>query len=155
MADFLTTKERSIVMSKVKSKDTGIEKIVRSSLHRLGFRFRKNVRSMAGRPDIVLPKYKVVIFVHGCFWHGHQGCPKSKLPATRNKFWSDKIEANIERDQRYIRQLQKEGWRLAVVWECSLKNKESTKNTIENLSDWIKESEAVATQVTFPPDENK
>ena len=141
MVDFLSTQERSIMMSKVRVKDTSIERAVRSALHILGYRFRKNVKELPGRPDIVLPKYKAIIFVHGCFWHGHIGCPKSKLPSTRPTFWEEKIKANIFRDKRDIELLLEQGWRTAVVWECSLKNKQSLKETIEALSRWIKSTD--------------
>lgn len=141
MADFLSTQERSTMMSKVKAKDTSIERAVRSALHILGYRFRKNVEELQGRPDIVLPRYKAIIFVHGCFWHGHRGCPKSKLPSTRTAFWAEKIKKNIFRDKRNLKSLQEQGWRTAVVWECSLKNKQSLNDTIEKLSGWIKSTD--------------
>jgi DNA mismatch endonuclease (patch repair protein) len=110
-------------MSKVRGKDTGIEKFVRSELHRRGLRFRKNVASLPGRPDIVLPKYRTVVFVHGCFWHGHENCKASKLPETRRDFWERKISGNIERDARHIKTLNDNGWNVLIIWECSLKYK--------------------------------
>jgi DNA mismatch endonuclease (patch repair protein) len=110
-------------MSKVRGKDTGIEKFVRSELHRRGLRFRKNVASLPGRPDIVLPKYRTVVFVHGCFWHGHENCKASKLPETRRDFWERKLSGNIERDARHIKTLNDNGWKVLIIWECSLKYK--------------------------------
>ena len=141
MVDFMAPEQRRRAMSRVPGKDTKPELTLRSVLHRQGFRFRKNVKSLPGSPDIVLPRYKVAIFIHGCFWHGHKGCPKSKLPSTRTAFWAEKIKANIFRDKRDIELLQEQGWRTAVVWGCSLRDKQSLKETIEALSRWIKSTD--------------
>jgi DNA mismatch endonuclease (patch repair protein) len=112
-------------MSKVKVRDTDIEKIVCSALHRRGLRFRKNVSLLPGKPDIVLPKYRTVIFVHGCFWHGHYGCKRGKLPVTRPEFWQRKIEGNIKRDKDNVRSLENMGWRVLLVWECAIKHRKA------------------------------
>jgi DNA mismatch endonuclease (patch repair protein) len=124
VADFMSVEQRSAAMSAVRGKDTAIERSLRSSLHRRGFRFRKNVRGLPGQPDIVLPKYGFVIFVHGCFWHHHLNCKRSKLPSTRRDFWAKKIRDNVKRDQRQIRALRDRGWNVKVVWECNLRNDE-------------------------------
>lgn len=137
MVDFMNPRQRSRAMSKVQGTNTKIEQTVRSLLHRRGFRFRKNVKTLPGRPDIVLPKYHAVIFVHGCFWHAHEGCKKSTIPGTRREFWEQKIQGNKDRDRRDIQELQEQGWRVAVVWECALKKKESIERTITELGMWI------------------
>ena len=108
-------------MSKISGKETKPEILVRKYLFAKGFRYRKNVRELPGKPDIVLPKYKTIIFIHGCFWHGHKGCRKSALPSTNTDFWHAKIGKNIERDQSHILELEKAGWKVIVVWQCELK----------------------------------
>lgn len=107
-------------MSHVKSKNTVPEVRLRSILHRNGFRFRLNRKDLPGKPDIVLPKYKAVIFVHGCFWHGHE-CKRGQRPQTNVEFWNGKIDKTIERDKQDIMELKELGWRVMVVWECELK----------------------------------
>ncbi len=107
-------------MSHVKSKDTSIEKNVRSALFRDGFRFRKNVKILPGTPDIVLPKYKTVIFVNGCFWHRHAGCKRATLPATRREFWERKLSTNVVNDKLHKDALYRAGWRVITVWQCEL-----------------------------------
>jgi DNA mismatch endonuclease (patch repair protein) len=136
----MTPAQRSRAMSKVRGKDTGIERFVRSALHRRGFRFRKNVSFLPGRPDIVLPKYQTVIFVHGCFWHGHQNCKAAKLPETRREFWENKIFGNVTRDAKHIRALQETGWKVLIIWECALKYKNDSEKeaAIERLIENIK-----------------
>jgi DNA mismatch endonuclease (patch repair protein) len=138
--DIMTPAQRSRAMSKVRGKDTGIEKFVRSELHRRGLRFRKNVASLPGRPDIVLPKYRTIVFVHGCFWHGHENCKASKLPETRRDFWERKISGNIERDARHIKTLNDKGWKVLIIWECSLKYKNVSDKSaaLDTLTDRIK-----------------
>lgn len=141
MTDFMTPTQRSHAMSRVRGSETKIERTVRSLLHQRGFRFRKNAVNLPGHPDIVLPKYKAAIFVHGCFWHGHTGCSKSKLPATRKEFWQNKIDRTIERDAQKIAELSSCGWRVAVVWECGFKNKVLIESAITELEKWIKSTE--------------
>jgi DNA mismatch endonuclease (patch repair protein) len=121
MADRITKRQRSHVMRSVGRKDTGPEIVVRSLLHRAGFRFRKNVKSLPGTPDIVLPKYRTVIFVHGCFWHRHQGCPRTTTPASRREYWDAKLARNVERDRQKSARLQEAGWNVVIVWECETK----------------------------------
>ncbi len=118
--DRLTPQARSWNMSRIRSENTSIELAVRSMLHRDGFRFRLHDRSLPGRPDVVLPKYRVVIFVHGCFWHRHAGCELAKLPKTRRSFWNAKLEGNATRDRRNRSELRRLGWTVISVWECQL-----------------------------------
>lgn len=117
-----TTEQRSYNMSRIRSKDTKPEKIVRTLLHGMGYRFRLNRKDVFGHPDIVLPKYKAVIFVHGCFWHRHIGCKYSTTPASNVDFWQKKFIANIQRDSIVQHELREQGWRVIVVWQCELKD---------------------------------
>jgi DNA mismatch endonuclease (patch repair protein) len=126
--DRLTPEERSRHMKKIKGKDTKPEMIVRKFLHANGFRFRLHDKSLPGRPDIKLSKYKTAIFIHGCFWHGHQDCHIYQMPKTRIEFWKNKIDNNIVRDKRNLEALEQAGWKVIVIWECQLK---ATKRTIE------------------------
>jgi len=107
-------------MSHIRSKDTKPEMAVRSLLHRMGYRFRLHKRDLPGCPDIVLPKYKSVIFVHGCFWHLHEGCRDGTVPKTQHEKWKLKLERNVERDELHYEELQKMGWKVLVVWECEV-----------------------------------
>lgn len=120
MADFMTPKQRSNCMSHVRGKNTTPELALRKRLWAEGFIFRLHSK-LPGKPDIILPKYKTVIFVHGCFWHHHEDCPKSKLPETHKEFWTDKIAANLRRDNGNRESLTKLGWRVIVAWECEIK----------------------------------
>jgi DNA mismatch endonuclease (patch repair protein) len=114
-------------MSRIRSKDTKPEMIVRKYLHSKGFRYKLHDSKLPGKPDIVLPKYKTVIFIHGCFWHGHQGCKYFVLPKNREKWWKDKIEKNKDRDMKVINEIYKIGWNIITIWECELKeNREKT-----------------------------
>lgn len=120
MADVLTPKQRQLNMSHIRGRDTRPEMVIRCGLHARGLRYRLQDRSMPGRPDVVFQKYRAVILVHGCFWHGHN-CPLFQLPATRTEFWITKINANRSRDARTREALQTLGWRILTIWECSLK----------------------------------
>lgn len=122
MPDIVTPQVRSRMMSRIRGKNTKPELLLRRGLHRLGFRFRVHERKLPGKPDIVFPRYRAVIFVHGCFWHGHQ-CHLFKWPSTREDFWRNKIIRNREVDERNIKQLHELGWRICIVWECALKGK--------------------------------
>ena len=124
-------------MSKISGKETKPEILVRKYLFSEGFRFRKNDKRYPGRPDIVLPKYKTIIFVHGCFWHGHD-CPAGKLPETNKEFWENKIQRNIKRDRNNIKELKSLGWEIITIWQCEIKNKLNRLKTLENL---LKKSE--------------
>jgi DNA mismatch endonuclease (patch repair protein) len=118
MVDSLSRKHRSWNMSRIRSRDTGPELLVRSALHRAGYRFRLHSKDLPGRPDIVLPKYRTVVFVHGCFWHRHPGCRFAYTPKSRVAFWNDKFRANVGRDRRNARALRAIGWKVITVWEC-------------------------------------
>ena len=130
MADIMTKNERSIRMSRIRSNSTKPEMKLRHALWRLGFRYRTNDKKLPGKPDIVLPKYRSIVFVHGCFWHGHKGCPISHIPETNTAFWVAKIIRNQERDQEVWRKLEAKGWSVVIVWECQLK-KANLEETID------------------------
>ncbi|WP_266180197.1 very short patch repair endonuclease [Dyella humicola] len=138
MADVVDQVTRSRMMSGIRGKDTKPEWIVRRGLHAMGFRFRLHVRDLPGRPDLVLPRYNAVIFIHGCFWHGHN-CRLFRWPASRPDFWREKIEGNRQRDVRALYDLDSTGWRIAVVWECALRSKGGgMESVIERLAAWLK-----------------
>lgn len=120
--DTIGPAERSAVMSKVRSRDTKPERRVRAAAHAMGLRFRLYRRDLPGRPDLVFPRYKTVIFVHGCFWHAHPGCARATMPKSRQEFWRKKLERNIERDQAATDALTSMGWHVAVIWECETKD---------------------------------
>jgi DNA mismatch endonuclease (patch repair protein) len=121
MSDKLTPEKRSWNMSRIKGKDTKIEVEVRKYLFSKGYRFRKNDKRYPGKPDIVLPKYHVAIFVHGCFWHRHEGCKDATTPKTRTEFWLEKFDKNVKNDQIKQEKLRELGWKVIVIWECELK----------------------------------
>ena len=126
--DSLSKEHRSWNMSRIRSKDTKPERIVRSFLHRNGLRFRLHVKNLPGKPDIVFPKYKTVIFVHGCFWHRHKGCSDATIPSSNRDFWQNKFKRNVKRDKEEQAALRKLGWKVIVVWECELKEKNNLKS---------------------------
>lgn len=129
--DRLTSEKRSWNMSRIKGKDTSIEVKVRKYLFSLGFRYRKNDNRLPGKPDIVLPKYHTVIFVHGCFWHRHQGCKYATTPKTRMEYWLPKFDRNVENDNIHRQQLESAGWNVITIWECDIKNRfEETMNQV-------------------------
>lgn len=125
MVDSLTPEQRSAQMSRIRGSNTKLEVLVRKGLHARGLRYRLGGAKLPGRPDIVLPKYRTVVFVHGCFWHGH-GCPLYRLPKTRPEFWADKIGKNRIRDLRVTAELEALDWRVLTVWECSLRGKSAS-----------------------------
>lgn len=118
-------------MSRIKGKDTKPELLVRSLLHRMGYRFRLHRKDLPGKPDIVLPKYNTVIFVHGCFWHRHKDCKYAYNPKSRASFWQNKFKENIERDNKKQAELKKIGWEVIVIWECDLRKVEELKMKIK------------------------
>ena len=132
MADVLTPDQRSYNMSCIKNKNTKPEKIVRNFLFSKCLRYRKNDRRYPGHPDVVLPKYKTVVFVHGCFWHLHENCRYARLPKSNIDYWSKKLTKNKERDAREQAELRNMGWKVIVVWECELK-KDKRQQTLDNL----------------------
>ena len=133
MTDHLSPEERSWNMSRIKSKNTKPEKTVRSSLHKMGYRFRLHRKDLPGKPDIVLAKHKTVIFVHGCFWHQHKGCKYAYQPKTIAGFWRDKLQGNCERDIRTRKELRKMNWKARVIWECQTKNPAKLNKNLEQL----------------------
>ena len=122
MADVHDKKTRSFNMSQIKSKNTKPELLVRKFLFANGYRYKLHDKNLPGKPDIVLPKYKTVIFVHGCFWHGHKNCKYYVVPKTRTQWWLDKINRNKANDEKAVKSLRKAGWNVITVWECHLKN---------------------------------
>lgn len=146
MADIVSRETRSRMMSGIRSKNTKPEILIRSGLHRRGFRYRLHDKKLSGKPDLVLPKYNAVIFVHGCFWHGHD-CHLFKWPKTRKQFWKNKIERNREVDRKAVERLRAEGWRVATVWECALKGKSRLEPmaVLDRLSRWLSSNRKVLT----------
>jgi DNA mismatch endonuclease (patch repair protein) len=120
MADIMSAQKRSAVMARIRGKDTQPELLARRALHAMGYRYRLYRRDLPGTPDIVFPSRRKVVFVHGCFWHGHSGCRHAVMPATRPEFWAAKIRRNQERDADALAQLQAQGWRVLVLWECEM-----------------------------------
>lgn len=133
----MTTAQRSAAMAGIKGANTQPELWARKALWRAGFRYRLHQKSLPGRPDIVLTKWRAVIFVHGCFWHYHAGCRLFKLPGTRTEFWSQKLATNAQRDQRQIIALIESGWRVLIVWECAIRFNGSRSET--EIISWIRD----------------
>jgi len=131
--DVFNEEKRSWIMSRVKNKDTKPEIIVRSIVHRLGYRFRKNNLNLPGRPDIVLTRHRKLIFVHGCFWHGHRQCKRSSRPTTNKMFWAKKLDENILRDKHNNKALKSLGWKTLIVWECQIKNQDKLLSKLESF----------------------
>lgn len=122
MADRISAEHRSWNMSRIRGKDTKPEIVLRTLMHHAGSRYRLHDKKLPGKPDLVLPKYKTAIFVNGCYWHRHRGCPKATTPKTSTSFWTKKFEETIERDERKKTELIERGWRVITVWECELDN---------------------------------
>jgi DNA mismatch endonuclease (patch repair protein) len=142
MVDVLTPAQRHLNMSRIRGRDTKPEMMIRRGLHAIGFRYRLQDRTLPGRPDLIFARHRAVIFVHGCFWHGHD-CPLFKLPVTQRDFWKEKISSNRARDKKVEEALLEQGWRVAVVWECSLKGrgKKSTGEVMRQCSSFLLSSE--------------
>lgn len=149
MADVMTPEQRSRCMAAVKGKDTKPEMMVRKFLFSKGLRYRVNNRKFPGSPDIVLKKYKTIVFIDGCFWHGHEGCKYYRLPKTNEEFWSHKINASIARDNANTKNLKLAGWRVIRIWECEIKTKAQREETLEALYRQI-----VGTSITYQPEES-
>lgn len=128
--DVFTREKRSQIMSRVSGRNTKPEIVVRSLLHKLGYRFRLHRKDLPGKPDITLPKHKKIIFVHGCFWHGHMGCSRSERPSTNNEFWREKLDKNIKRDKETVDALKKLGWDVLIIWTCEVKCKNELKSKL-------------------------
>lgn len=143
MADVVDLATRSRMMSGIRGRDTRPEMAVRRALFAAGFRFRLHRRDLPGTPDIALPGKKVAVFVHGCFWHRHVGCRYSKLPATRPEFWKAKLDGNVDRDARAVQALRAMGWRVLVIWECAIRDRDVLSALPETLAAWIRSDEPI------------
>ena len=140
MIDTVDADTRSRMMSGIRSSNTKPEILIRKALHRRGFRYRIHVRALPGHPDIVLPKFRAVVFIHGCFWHGH-GCRLFKWPATRPDFWRAKIERNQLNDLKAVRALREHGWRVAVIWECAIRHVAAApESLVDRLACWLNDN---------------
>ncbi|MCC6795305.1 MAG: DNA mismatch endonuclease Vsr [Candidatus Hydrogenedentes bacterium] len=128
--DTVSSQKRSEIMSRVRGRDTNPEMLVRKAIHRMGFRYRLHVSTLPGKPDLVFPSRKKVIFVHGCFWHRHKKCPNARIPKSRIEFWQEKLEGNSKRDRLNRRKLRGMGWTVLVIWECELAALESMNSRI-------------------------
>ena len=135
--DHLSQEARSANMSRVRSSDTGPELKVRRLAHSMGLRFRLKRRDLPGTPDLVFPRYRLALFVHGCFWHRHAGCARSTVPKTRVSFWTKKFEKNIMRDKRVLQDLEELGWHVLIIWECELKDENRIRNQIREATQVI------------------
>jgi DNA mismatch endonuclease, patch repair protein len=144
LAERLDQSDRSKLMARIGGKDTAPELVVRRGLHAAGFRFRLHMRNLPGRPDLVLPKYRAVIFVNGCFWHGHD-CDAFRWPATRQDFWTAKISGNRSRDAANTLKLTELDWRVGIVWECALRRKATSEQTktLTALKDWLRGTDSM------------
>ncbi|MCW1401600.1 DNA mismatch endonuclease Vsr [Novosphingobium sp. MW5] len=140
MTDIVDKVTRSRMMAGIRGRNTRPEVLLRKALHAAGFRFRLHDRHLPGRPDIVLPRYRAVILVHGCFWHRHEGCPLTTTPATRVQFWEEKFAGNVARDARDAALLAGAGWRIGVVWECGLRGRD-TAPLMARLAAWLRSDE--------------
>jgi DNA mismatch endonuclease (patch repair protein) len=138
MADNLDKASRSVMMAKIRSHNTRPEIRVRRYLHKAGFRFRLHRKDLPGKPDLVLPMYRTALFVHGCFWHQHQGCKYSTMPKSNADYWTKKLARNLERDSVNFERLVELGWRVLIVWECSLKKKETASIALKSTADWLR-----------------
>ena len=137
VADIVDSQTRSRMMAGIRGKDTKPELALRRALHAQGFRYRLHAKGIPGKPDLVLPKYRAVLFVHGCFWHRHPGCRYSTTPATRPELWAAKFNANVTRDKAVRSTLLRAGWRVATIWECALRNDESVAAAQEIVAAWL------------------
>ncbi|WP_448502744.1 very short patch repair endonuclease [Sphingomonas sp.] len=139
MVDVVDTATRSRMMSGIRGRDTKIEVAIRKALHARGLRYRTDVRGLSGRPDIVLPRWRAAVLVHGCFWHAHD-CGLCRIPATRPDFWREKLEGNAARDARNLTALLDAGWRVATVWECALRGKgpQALIDVADRLATWVR-----------------
>lgn len=144
MADIVSKAVRSKMMAGIRGKDTRPEMVIRRGLHRIGFRYRLHASELPGKPDLLFSRYHSVVFVHGCFWHGHD-CHLFKWPSTRTEFWRDKIKRNRIVDRRSVKKLKKDGWRVLVIWECALKGprKRPLQEILAEASHWIRKGTSV------------
>jgi len=141
MTDIMTAERRSRLMSRIRGRHTKPELLIRRGMHALGFRYRLHVNDLPGKPDMVFPKYGAVVFIHGCFWHGHD-CPLFREPTTNAEFWKRKIAANRENDARKAAELESSGWRILTVWECSIRGRQkSVKEVLDRIAVWLLSSD--------------
>lgn len=133
MTDIVSRERRSQIMGRIKGKNTAPELVVRRVAHGLGYRFRLHRKDLPGSPDLVFPRHAKAILVHGCFWHGHEGCRRGALPKSRVEYWTEKISSNKERDQRKQTELEEAGWEVLVVWECETKDVEAVADKVERF----------------------
>lgn len=138
MTDIVDKKTRSRMMAGIRGANTKPELALRRALHARGFRFRLHAKNVHGRPDLVFPKYRAVVFVHGCFWHRHEGCRYTTTPSTRQEFWQAKFRANMARDSAVRDALLDKGWRVATVWECALRKPEQVEVAADLLAEWLR-----------------
>ncbi|WP_340162438.1 MULTISPECIES: very short patch repair endonuclease [Halomonadaceae] len=148
MVDIKNRDQRSHNMSAIRGKDTKPEMLVRRYLHSCGYRFRLHRKDLPGKPDLVMPKYQLVIFVHGCFWHRHENCRYSTTPSNRSEFWQEKFAKNVERDSRNREALLESGWRVLIIWECGLKH---AKDELPELSRLIENNTGFQVWPATPP----
>lgn len=133
MVDHISPERRSWLMSRVRSKHTSPEMRVRSIAHALGLRFRLHRRDLPGKPDLVFPQYRIALFVHGCFWHRHPGCPKASIPKSRAIYWEQKFSENVRRDNFAVDALGQDGWNVAIIWECETKDRNSVLRRLQEI----------------------
>jgi DNA mismatch endonuclease (patch repair protein) len=141
MADIYSKQKRSLIMASISGKETKPEISVRKYLFKQGYRYRKNVKLLPGKPDIVLPKLKTIILIHGCYWHGHNNCKKAAKPTSNTDFWVEKIGKNVQRDKKVKRELKYLGWKVITIWECQLKNKKLFDDRMKRLITQLKNLE--------------
>ncbi|NWL80419.1 very short patch repair endonuclease [Pseudomonas taiwanensis] len=149
MVDVLTSEQRQLNMSRIRGRDTKPEMLIRRGLHARGLRYRLHVKTLPGRPDLVFPRFRTVVFVHGCFWHAH-GCNLSKEPTTRKEFWTSKLEGNAIRDRITLDALQALGWRILIIWECALRGPSRIEysNVLDRSTYFIREDEKVTLEIS-------
>lgn len=131
--DRMSKTQRSANMRAIRGKNTAPEMAVRKAAHRLGLRFRLHRKDLPGRPDLVFPKWRTVIFVNGCFWHGHAGCRRAKIPSSNTEFWREKLSRNVDRDRRNLIELQDRGWHVEVIWQCDITDAEAAAATLVRI----------------------
>lgn len=137
MTDIVDKQTRSRMMSGIRAKNTKPELVIRQALHTRGFRFRLHSKNVPGRPDLVFPRYRAVVLVHGCFWHRHPGCRYAATPSTRPEYWQDKFRGNVARDKEVRMALLESGWRIATVWACTLRTGRQVQEVAEALAAWL------------------
>lgn len=145
MADFLSKEQRSERMSRIRSKDTSPELSLRKALHALGLRFRVHDKNLPGKPDIVLPRFKAVVLVHGCFWHRHGGCKVASTPKSNTVFWQEKFGRNVQRDRRNADALEAQGWKVIVAWECELGSRQRAAEVANRIAGEIGHARGTST----------